>query len=352
MISSSFLFKRSSIRVDVLVGELLQPVLCAPLLVVAHVPVANELLQVVHAVTTDVADGDLPVLGKVAHHLDELLPPLLGQLGDREPDQLAVVGRCQTEVRLEDRPLDPLQRSGIERLDRQHPRLGDVDRRELLHRRFLTVVVDRDTVEKGGRSTSGSHRVELVLRRLDGLVHAALRIVEQIIDHSVPPRRRDDRANSRSADESLDVPLVVEAEHVDRQPVVHAKRESGRVHDLQPALDRLLVRELGEERRGRVESRVTVVDAIDRVLPHQDGLGPDLERTERSGRIGGEERIAGTAGEDHDSAFLEVANRPPADVRLGDLGDRDRRETRVWANRRSSASWIVSELRTVASMPA
>ncbi len=72
-------------------------------------------------------------------------------------------------------------------------------------------------------------------------------------------------------------------------------------------------------------ARVAVVDALDAVLRHQDRLGADLERAQRRGRVGGEERVAGAGREDDDPALLEVADRAAADVRLGDLGDRDGR---------------------------
>ena len=55
-------------------------------------------------------------------------------------------------------------------------------------------------------------------------------------------------------------------------------------------------------------------------------LGADLERAERGRGVGREERVAGARSEDHDSPLLEVADRPPADVRLGDLAHGDRRE--------------------------
>ena len=70
--------------------------------------------------------------------------------------------------------------------------------------------------------------------------------------------------------------------------------------------------------------RVAVVDALDSVLRHQDRLGVDLERTQRRGRVGGEERVPRAGGEDHDAALLQVADRAPADVRLRDLGGCER----------------------------
>src|SRR5687767_8401934 len=57
----------------VLVGELLRPLLGPPLLVVPHVAVADEILQVVHQVAADVPHRDAAFLGEVAHDLDELL---------------------------------------------------------------------------------------------------------------------------------------------------------------------------------------------------------------------------------------------------------------------------------------
>ncbi len=106
--------------------------------------------------------------------------------------------------------------------------------------------------------------------------------------------------------------------------VVHAERERRRVHHLQAALDRLEVRQLRQEPGVRVEARIAVVDARDAVLRHQDRLGADLERPERRGGVGREERVAGACGEDHDPPLLEVADRAAPDVRLGDLGHGDR----------------------------
>ena len=68
-----------------------------------------------------------------------------------------------------------------------------------------------------------------------------------------------------------------------------------------------------------VLARVGAVDALHPVLGHQDRLGVDLERPQRRRGVGGEERVAGARGEDHDPALLEVAHRAAPDVGLGDL---------------------------------
>ena len=70
---------------------------------------------------------------------------------------------------------------------------------------------------------------------------------------------------------------------------------------------------------------IGAVDALDAVLRHQDRLRADLARAQCGGGVGGEERVAGAGGEDHDAPLLQVAHRAAADVGLGDLLDRDRR---------------------------
>src|SRR3954463_3226097 len=92
--------------VDALVGELLECFLGAVLVVAADVALLLELAEVVHDVAPNVADRDPSVLGDPADHPDELLAALLGQLRNREADDLSVVARGQPQVGLHDRLLD------------------------------------------------------------------------------------------------------------------------------------------------------------------------------------------------------------------------------------------------------
>src|SRR5579875_2871594 len=82
----------------VLVRQLLDPALGSVLLVGAHLPPLDELLQVPHGVAADLADRHPVLLRHVADDPDELPAPLLRQLGDRQPDHLAVVRGRQAEV--------------------------------------------------------------------------------------------------------------------------------------------------------------------------------------------------------------------------------------------------------------
>src|SRR3954469_15892478 len=96
--------------VNALVGELLQRFLGAVLVVAAHVAVLLELAQVVHDVAAHVAHRYAAVLGDAADDSHQVLAPLLGELGDREADHVAVVPGRQTQVGLHDRLLDRLDR--------------------------------------------------------------------------------------------------------------------------------------------------------------------------------------------------------------------------------------------------
>src|SRR3954451_20896774 len=150
-----------------------------------------QLLEVVHDVAADVAQRDLALLGEAPHDLDELPAPFLGQLRDLQADDRAVVVRRQAEVGLHDRPLDRLDRALVVRLDGDQPRLGRVDRRHLAQRRLRAVVVDADAVQQRRAGPPGAHGLELLARRVHGLVHVLARVLKEFVDHvvtSVPTR--------------------------------------------------------------------------------------------------------------------------------------------------------------------
>ena len=271
----------------------------------------------------------LPSSAQLADELDELLAPLLGELRDRQADHLAVVRRRQAEVGLLDRLLDRLDRGRVERLDRQQARLGRVDRRDVLERRRRAVVVDGDPVEQRGRGAARAHARELAARGLDRAVHPPFRIRQEVLDRghhaSSGSGVRDDRADALAV---RDAPGCCPRRARTRGSGARLsmQRESAVVSiTRRPRSIASRCVSAGRKRGSRVGPRVAVVDALDAVLRHQDRLGADLERPQRRGRVGREERVAGSRGEDHDPPLLEVAHRAAADVGLRDLGHRDRR---------------------------
>src|SRR6476469_8342825 len=88
---------------------------------------------------------------------------------------------------------------------------------------------------------------------------------------------RDDRSDLLAVHDARDVALG-ELEDVDREAVVHAERQRRRVHHLQPALDRLQMRDPRQELGVRDVPRVAVVHTLDSMLGHQDRVGTHFER--------------------------------------------------------------------------
>src|SRR3954451_6023844 len=72
----------------------------------------------------------------------------------------------------------------------------------------------------------------------------------------------DEGANPLTLHCPQDVARGLHPEHDHGQLVLAAQRERGLVHDPQAAGDRLVVGQLVELRRGRVEVRVSAVDAV------------------------------------------------------------------------------------------
>src|SRR5690606_34881490 len=82
---------------DEAVGELLDLVDGAPLVVFRDLLVLDELLQVLVGVAPQVADGDLGLLAFMPDDLDELAPALLGERRHRHADEVAAGRRIQPE---------------------------------------------------------------------------------------------------------------------------------------------------------------------------------------------------------------------------------------------------------------
>ena len=96
--------------------------------------------------------------------------------------------------------------------------------------------------------------------------------------------------------------------------------------------------------------RVGGVDAVDLGRLEHD-LDAHLHAAQRRRGIGGEKRIAGAGGENHDLALFQVAHRLAADVGLDHLLDVERRLHAARRFTRRIASCSASAFITVASMP-
>src|SRR5882757_1066747 len=125
------------------------------------------------------------------------------------------------------------------------------------------------------------------------------------------------------------VTRIVEIEHPQRQAVVPAHDDRGRIHHVQLVGEDPVEGQRGKADGGRIPHRIVGIDTV-HLGRLQEHVGVDFDRTQRRRRIGGEEGIAGAGGEYHHPPFLEMTHSPPADVVLADLVDTNgRHDARV-----------------------
>src|SRR5690606_5767633 len=112
--------------------------------------------------------------------------------------------------------------------------------------------------------------------------------------------------------------LFMDGEDDDRDGVFTRQRDGGDVHDGKALFEHFAVRQTIETGGGRVLLRIGGIDAVDlRAL--EDRFGAHFGGAQRGGRIGREERVAGTAGEDHHAAGRQVMERCALREALADL---------------------------------
>src|SRR5689334_17689985 len=96
---------------DVAVGQLLELRLERLLVVRGDAGTLRLRAELVLRVAAEGADLDAPLLHLLVELLHQVLPPLLGERRDREPDEGAVVARSEPEVAADDRLLDRLDQA-------------------------------------------------------------------------------------------------------------------------------------------------------------------------------------------------------------------------------------------------
>src|SRR6476661_6012946 len=168
---------------DVLLRHDVELLLGAGALVLAHLAVLDQAVELVLGPAADVADGDLGVLALVAGQLDVVPAPLLGQLREHAADDVAVVAGVHAEVGVAQGLLDLVHGRLVERRDQDGARLGGLERGQLLQRGGRAVVVDHELVEHAGGGASGADAGEVLLGDLDGLLHLLLGLEQGLVNH-------------------------------------------------------------------------------------------------------------------------------------------------------------------------
>jgi len=157
---------------DFLVGELLDLVEGALLLVFGDFFVFGGFLDEVVAVAADVADGGAVIFEDAVEVLDDFLAAILGHGRDGDADDLAVVVGIEAEVGGAERLFDFGDEACVPGRDDDEVGVGSGDLADLVEGGGGAVVVDFDLVEHVDGGAAGADGAEVGLEIGDGLVHA------------------------------------------------------------------------------------------------------------------------------------------------------------------------------------
>src|SRR2546426_1061528 len=138
------------------------------------------LLDLADRIGACVADRHPPFLGELVHDLHQLPPPLFVERGERDADQVAVVGGGESQIGREDRFFDRLEEPLVPRLDGQELRLRCRHARDLIERHLAAVGVHAHQVQQRRRRLARAHGRELPLHRFHSLVHRVLRLLDVV----------------------------------------------------------------------------------------------------------------------------------------------------------------------------
>src|SRR5215475_11981373 len=100
---------------------------------------------------------------------------------------------------------------------------------------------------------------------------------------------------------------LVHVEHNDRDFVVHAETERGRIHDLETLRERFGKGEAVVTVRLRKLVRVAIINAVD-FCGFEDHVGANLAGPQRCRRVRGKIRVTGAGSENNNSAQFQMPN--------------------------------------------
>jgi hypothetical protein len=184
-----FLLPNSFIhQFDMFVRRLLYRIDPVQRLILAQVTRLFHLLYRVHAVASDISYGDLCLLPDGLALLQQVLPPLLGELRDVDADDVPVAGGGESKPRVYDRLLDRGDRRLVERRDLQLLARRNGYRRHLADGGHGAVVVGLDAVEHAGVRAAGADGGEIIGEVGHGFFHPLVGIhgnqVHLLLGHS------------------------------------------------------------------------------------------------------------------------------------------------------------------------
>src|SRR5258708_17451558 len=158
---------------------------------------------------------------------------------------------------------------------------------------------------------AGRHRKPLVVNRQNSGSSQAFNEPGDLFA-GVADRRSDPRP---AGDNAGDISLLAHVEDYDGEVIVHTKRDRRSIHYLGLFFQTFDEVNAFEPGCAGINHWIRGIDSVD-LGGFQNYVRFDLCRAQRRRGIGREKRISGSGSKNHDSPFLQVANRPTSNERF------------------------------------
>src|SRR5579863_551225 len=172
---------------DMLVGELLDLVLCATFLILSDLTVLEQRLEFGVGVATHAPHRYPRGFRLLSCHFDYLLATFLGEGRHGHADDVAGGGRHQPEVRSHDGLLDHRDHGLLPGRDGEGTAVTQRDISHLVERHLGSVVFDPQMIDHRSVGAAGAQLGERILEGVGALVHARRGGFLHVVDHLPSP---------------------------------------------------------------------------------------------------------------------------------------------------------------------
>src|SRR5262249_20533985 len=137
------------------------------------------------AITADIANGGAVLLQNLVDVFRELLAAFLGQSGNGNSDDAAVVRWIESQIRSADGFLDRTDERNVIRLNSDERGVGSCQLPNLVYRSGNSVVVDLNAVQDRDRSSARANAGEFLANIVNGFVHPLANLRNFIFDSHI-----------------------------------------------------------------------------------------------------------------------------------------------------------------------
>src|SRR5438067_2438924 len=139
------------------------------------------------SITTNIANGNFMLVQFLVERLYHFASALFIERGNSEANNLAIIVWINAQIGPLYSFFDICQQLAIPGLNYQQASLWNRDRGHLVDRSWSPIVINLDTLYKGGTGTASPNRGQVLSQNLNRLLHTSFSISKNIISHSKTP---------------------------------------------------------------------------------------------------------------------------------------------------------------------